>query len=400
MNTADLEARIRPDTVLPGDVAPAPGAEPVPRPGRAVLLTGATGYLGGFLLAELLLRSDGPIYCLVRKDTKEALNRVAASLSARGADPRGVRRLTMVRGNLAAPRLGLSDGQHLELARTVDAIYHCGAMVNMVAGYPLLKKPNVDGTMEILRLAGRVRPLPVHYVSTVGVLMGGYAAGLGAMAEEDPLPGPGGNGYCVSKWVVERLIRQAADRGLPVTVHRPGAILPDSATGLCSSSDWLTQITVASVLAGCSPDHDFLLPVGTADFTSRCIVELASRPESAGRVFHIIQREPLRLTDYFDRVASCGYRVPTVSYDTWVTAVRALNSVGPGLVRIAETLPRILLSPPIGRPAYATATALTAVLGNTVAPPPLDRRYFTTLLGGLARTGALPPPASSPSVDS
>lgn len=285
----------------------------------------------------------------------------------------------------------MTDDAYLELARHVDAIHHCGAWVNLVADYPILRGSNVGGTLEVLRLATCLRRIPVHYVSTVGVLMGAYEDGAGPLAEDDPLPPPGGVGYCRSKWVAERLVRQAVERGVPVTIHRPGLVLADSTTGLGSASDWFMRLTAASVRAHCSPAHDFLLPVGTADFTSRCVVELSRSPRAVGRVFHDILPEPMAFEEYFRLVESCGYRVPTVPYGQWLAAVRALEGVDRGTVRIAEWLPRILPSPRDGTPTHATADVTAAALGPGVAPPSLDRAYFARMLGELVRHGVLPP---------
>lgn len=390
---ADAEPAISRDATLAADVDARGLADDVPERQRAVLLTGATGYLGGFLLADLLSGTDALVYCLVRGDSlNEAGARLTGVLARHGVDAREAERLRVVHGSLTKRRLGLSDDAYLELARSIDAIYHCGAWVNLIAGYPALRGSNVVGTVEVLRLATRLRKVPVHHVSTVGVLMRAYEDGVGPVAEDHPLPPPGGVGYCQSKWVAERLVHQAAERGVPVTVHRPGVVLADSRTGLGSASDWFMRLTTVSVRAGCSPAHDFLLSVGPADFTSRSIVELSRRPQSVGRVFHNVLPEPMAFEEYFRIVESCGYRVPTVPYAEWLSAIKGLTGVDRATVRIAESLPRILLSPRNGIPTYPTSDATTAAVRSSATPPSLDRAYFARMLTELVRQGELPPP--------
>ncbi|MEV6823384.1 thioester reductase domain-containing protein [Amycolatopsis sp. NPDC051102] len=387
----DVESTISRDATLAADVD-AQGLDDVPGRPRSALLTGATGYLGGFLLADLLSGTDTVVHCLVRGDSPdEAGARLRGALARHGVDEGEAERVRVVHGSLTKRRLGLTDDAYLELARGIEAIYHCGAWVNLIAGYPALRGSNVGGTVEVLRLATRVRRTPVHHVSTIGVLMTAYEAGAGPLSEDHPLPPPGGVGYFKSKWVAERLVRQAAERGVPVTVHRPGVVLADSSTGLGSASDWFMRLTAVSVRAGCSPSYDFLLSLAPADFTSRSIVELSRRPQAAGRIFHNFLPEPMTLADYFSFVESCGYHVPAVPYPQWLATVKGLDGVDRATVRIAESLPRILLRPRNGVPTYGTSGATAAAIGSNVTPPPLDRAYFARMFAELVRQGELPP---------
>ncbi|MFI9005839.1 thioester reductase domain-containing protein [Actinosynnema sp. NPDC053489] len=385
---ADVESTVSRDATLAADVDVRGLADDVPERSRAVLLTGATGYLGGFLLADLLSGTDAQVHCLVRADSPgEARTRLRGVLARRGIGGHRAERVRVVHGSLTKRRLGLTDDAHRELARGIDAIYHCGAWVNLIAGYPTLRGGNVGGTLEVLRLATRLRKKTVHHVSTVGVLIQAYEDGAGPLPEDRPLPPPGGVGYFQSKWVAERLVHQAAERGVPVTVHRPGVVLADSATGLGSASDWFMRLTAVSVRAGCSPAYDFPLSVAPADFTSRSIVELSRRPRADERVFHNFLPRPMSLDEYFRVVDSCGYRVPSVPHAQWLAAVKGLRGVDRATVRIAESLPQILLRPRNGNPTYPTSDATAAALGSSVTPPSLDRAYFTRMLADLARQG-------------
>jgi hypothetical protein len=137
-------------------------------PTRAVLLTGATGFVGSFLLSELLRQTQADIYCLVRASSSvEGMGRLQASLASRGLWSEEDRsRILPVVGDLSRPLFALSEADFIELAETVDTIYHAGALVKWIYPYQSLKATNVFGTQEILRLASRGPLKPVHFIST------------------------------------------------------------------------------------------------------------------------------------------------------------------------------------------------------------------------------------------
>ncbi|MFE0798908.1 thioester reductase domain-containing protein [Streptomyces sp. NPDC058812] len=343
-------------------------------PPERILLTGATGFLGGFLLADLLDATDARIHCLVRAESAaQARERLAGQLRARDVPVHHMSRVDVVPGSLAKPRFGLTDEEFSGLSRGIDVIYHCGAWVNLLASYPILRGCNVSGTQEILRLATRARRIPVHYISTMGVIPAAREAGTGV------------SGYCATKWVAEQLVAQAADRGSPTMVHRPGVILADSRTGLAGKSDWFVHLTTASIRAGCAPDHPGLLPVGTVDFTSRAIVDLSLSRRARGQVFHVIDPEPLPFRSYFQGFADAGVDLPLVPFDTWLERLRDLGDEVPrSTMRLAvETLRQMI-------PAPGQDTAGPTAASAHRAPPVLDSDYFRRVLAFLSRDVMLP----------
>ena len=159
---------------------------------KDVFLTGSTGFFGSYLLDQLLKQTDANIYCLVRSQTSRSI-----------IDSR----VFYLYGDLSLPNLGLDDHQYPILVSKVRAIYHCGAMVNFIKSYNELRSTNVLGTIEIIKLAYRAN-CRINYISTLSVLH-----------ENDQ------SGYVQSKQVAERLLEQAIERHLPVTIFRPGKML-------------------------------------------------------------------------------------------------------------------------------------------------------------------------------
>ena len=148
------------DTFVLGTRAARPPGSP-----RVVLLTGATGFLGSFLLRELLTRTDADVLCLVRAANVEAgRQRIVDALSgwARHVESRP-ERIAPLLGELSEPAFGLGEEEFCRLAAAVDAVYHNGALVNFVYPYTRLRATNIEGTHEVLRFAAR-HCTPVHFV--------------------------------------------------------------------------------------------------------------------------------------------------------------------------------------------------------------------------------------------
>ena len=141
-------------------------------PPTDILVTGATGFFGAFCLESLLRTTTMTCHVLVRAgDAAHGLNRIRAALRRAGAatpllDEALRRRVRVVCGDLAAPRLGLAPDAWDALAGTTQAVFHCAALVNYNLTYDALRAANVEATRELLRLAAaRVRKT-FHFVST------------------------------------------------------------------------------------------------------------------------------------------------------------------------------------------------------------------------------------------
>ena len=268
---------------------------------RHILLTGATGFLGGFLLRELLDRTAAAVHCLVRAESVEAgrvrLRQTLQTDSLWHDDLEG--RIVRVLGVLGEPGLGLSAATSADLAATIDVIYHSGAFVNWIFPYERLKATNVLGTEEILRLATRVRIKPVHYVSSLGVFPLFDPSGQVTVVREDDTLDHGGSlhgGYLQSKWVADQLMMEARSRGLPISIYRPGLITGHSETGAWNTDDVMSRMLKSWIELQGVPEfaHDEtdMTPV---DYVSKAIVHLSGRRDATGKTFHIAnhRRVPL-----------------------------------------------------------------------------------------------------------
>ncbi|GAA2230831.1 hypothetical protein GCM10010413_30590 [Promicromonospora sukumoe] len=322
---------------------PDPLAEPPRRPDarepRTVLLTGATGFVGTRLLHELLEGTDLDVLCLVRGDDDEhAGRRLASALRAQGLDEPGhAARTSVVAGDLALPAFGLTGERWHELARRVDLVVHCGALVNLVYDYRVLREPNVLGTAEIIRLARDAGGVPLHHVSTLGALHDHALLSSAPVTEDvdvaDVVPPSGG--YSASKWVAERLVRAAGRAGhLPVTVLRLGEVMPvpgGTSGGASANPTALTQLLLTAFRRlGEVPDAALRSDHSPVDAVARAVVAAVSDPEAVdavGRVrsVHLFRPGTVR----FDELPGPdGRRYDRVPCLRFVADLRAAAALG------------------------------------------------------------------------
>ncbi|OLR94124.1 type I polyketide synthase [Actinokineospora bangkokensis] len=361
---------------------------------KAILLTGATGFVGAFLCAELLQRTKATVHCLVRAaDEAAGLERVRAKLDSFGLTGPWLSRLRVVIGDLAQPLLGLGEERFTELAGVIDAVHHCGAWVNFVRPYRVLKAANVLGTQEVLRFAATTRLKPVHHVSTLAVLAGAFLTDTRVIGENDPLPPPIGHdtSYSQSKWVAEGLVDLARERGIPVSVYRAGGVLSDSRSGATNADDYVTKVIQGCVQLGLAPNRRYQLSVGTVDHLVRLIVEISLRPAATGRNYHAIDPVPLEWNTLFEELRHYGHDVRLVPFDEWrTTLVEHVdrdgedNALAPLMAMIGETPDRDM-------PVMDCGNVLTALPPELARAPRLDREYFHRMLDFFTRGGLLPP---------
>nr|BDT34229.1 amino acid adenylation domain-containing protein [Myxococcus sp. MH1] len=323
----------REDARLPEDIAPASG-KPVTK-GRAledmrcVFLTGATGFLGAFMLRDLMRTTKAQVACLVRaRDAETALARVRRALEKYDLwEDSFAPRIEPVLGDLGAPRLGLGAGQRQALVERAEAILHVGAHVNYVQPYEAHKAVNVDGTTEVLRLAA-LGPTPVHYVSTIAVFgPTGYFNGTQVLREDEDLDKHldclrYDLGYSASKWVAEKRVWEAVERGLAVNIYRSGFIMGHTRTGVGNPDDFVARFVCGCVQIGSCPilprQRKEMVPV---DFVSGALLGIASREGAIGKAYHLVPpspRDSIDMDSLYDLLDDCGQPLSRVPYEEWV----------------------------------------------------------------------------------
>ncbi len=292
---------------------------------KQVFLTGATGYLGAFLLSELMRQTAVKVDCLVRAASpSEARRRVVSNLERYGLwNDAFADRIGFVLGELSEPRFGLSPERFQELADRTDTIFHSGAWVNFVFPYERLKPSHVDAMEHVMRLAvaSRKRVANLHFISTLGVIMStGYARGT-QVFEDQPLQHVEGllNGYEQAKHVADRMAWVGLkERGIPTAIYRPGMVGGNGITGEYHKFDeFLSSYYKGCIQLGAMPLLESTWEVIPVDFLTRVIVHGASRSGTLNHVYHSLHPEPTLVSEYIQWFQEAGYPMRGLPYDVW-----------------------------------------------------------------------------------
>jgi thioester reductase-like protein len=268
----------------------------VPGRGEAILLTGATGFVGMAVLARLLEHTDREVVVMVRAASRSQadarLNAVLGSVF--DAPERHRRRVRAVCGDLTATGLGLGADREW-LVEEVGEVVHGAASVAFDLPLSESRSINVEGTRQVLDLAedcaARGEGLRrITYVSTAYVA--GDRRGCAREAELDVGQGFR-NAYEQSKHEAERLVWSRRER-LPVTIVRPSIVVGERGTGWTASFN-VVYAPLRAFAKGTYPvlpgRRGAVLDIVTVDHVADAILALAASPAGAGGTFHVVGGE-------------------------------------------------------------------------------------------------------------
>jgi L-aminoadipate-semialdehyde dehydrogenase len=299
------------------------------KPGEEVhtFLTGATGFLGAYILRDLLSR-PGKVTVLVRaKDIDSAMGRVRQTCQAYGIwDDSWTSRLETLTGDLEKPDFGLSPDTWNKLCDSIDVVIHNGALVHWVLPYSRLRGPNVSSTMTALSMCAVGKAKHFGLVSSTSVLDAEYFVQLSrsnpsGVPESDDLEGARkglGTGYGQSKWAAEYLTRQAGQKGLSGCVIRPGYVLGDPETGTTNTDDFLIRMLKGCVQIKSRPDISNTINMVPVTHVARVVVAASFNPpvQPLG-VAQITSRPRITFNDFLGSLENLGYETPLVTYAQW-----------------------------------------------------------------------------------
>ncbi|WP_330961494.1 amino acid adenylation domain-containing protein [Photobacterium sp. 53610] len=320
------------DVKLPSDVQINPTFElkQITAP-QSILLTGATGFVGSHLLAELLRTTASQIVCLVRATSAEtAMARLLSVLTQYRielTEPQR-RRIQAVAGDLAEPDFSMDSEQYQAFCQQVDLVYHSASAVNFIQPYSYMRHDNVQGLKEVIRFASSVRTKPLILLSTVSVYSWGHLfTGKTVMYEADDidqnLPAVAKDiGYVRSKWVMEKVADLAAAQGLPLMTFRLGYATTHSQTGVTADYQWWGRLVKTCLKTGCVPDlRDFHEGLTTVDYMAAVIAHISRNPEALSLKFNLVHEATnnLKLPEFFRRLGkACGTDFQVLPYRSWL----------------------------------------------------------------------------------
>jgi len=269
----------------------------------AYFVTGGTGFIGRFLIDNLLKRK-GTIHVLVRKDSMKKFEALAKQ---RGWDRK---RVLPVAGEMTAPKCGLSAAQLRSLSGKVKHFFHLAAVYDMAASAESLHAANIDGTRNALDLAAALKAGCFHHTSSIaaaGMYPGVFREDMFDEAEglDDP--------YLRTKHDSEGLVR--AETRIKWRIYRPGMVVGHSKTGEIDKIDgpyyfftflkklrqtlppWMPTL-------GIEGGRVNIVPV---DFVADAMDHIAHKPRLDGHCFHLTDPEPLRVGEALNTFARAGH---------------------------------------------------------------------------------------------
>ncbi len=352
-----------------------------------IFLTGATGFIGAFLLSELLEYTDGVMYCLVRADNKEsAMQRIIGNMKNYYTWKDGYeKRIELIPGDLSKPYLGLALEDFNRLSEEIDSVYHNGAFVNFLYSYDVLKGANVDGTREIIRLMETGSQKTLNFISSMNVFYANAVEDDGLIyeetipAHEDKEYKAGmrmGIGYLKSKREAEHIINEARQRGVKANIYRLGQVSGHSITGACQKNDFFWRTVKASLKIGKWPDYETQVDLTPVDFVCKAIVHIGESKNTTGKNFHLYNKKTLPYQEIIHCMRGYGYEVDLCTYEEWLASFLRRKSVAPESNTAKKASPMINEKSEIRR--FDDSNVSEALVGTGIECPPLDRNLMKT----------------------
>lgn len=277
-----------------------------------ILLTGATGLLGRYLLRDLIL-ADVSVAVVVRRGRRQsAADRVEALMQTwESMLDRDLPRPHVLEGDLTQPNLGLSEDDLNWIEKNCDSVLHNAASLTFISTGPEGEPwcSNVGGTQNVLDVCKRTGIRDFHHVST------SYVCGLrnGDVFETELDEGQAwGNDYERSKVQAEKLVREA-DFLSPPTIYRPAIIVGDSKTGFTTTfhgfyatlnlaytlqkamdADMGRDRSIPTRITLNGDERKSFVPV---DWVSAVTAHVVTNREYHGQTYHLTPNEPVSVSD-------------------------------------------------------------------------------------------------------
>ena len=320
-------------------------------------VTGATGFIGRFLVQELIDNRQGEIFALCREGS---LGRLEALIEEWDTD-----RVVPVVGDLGEPDLGVDPAWIREHAGGIDHFFHLAAIYDMTASDEMNESMNVGGTRNAVALAGKLDVAHFHQVSSVAAAGDHHGVFDETMFDVGQgLPSP----YHRTKFESERIVREECP--VPWRVYRPAVVVGHSETGEMDKIDGPYYFfPLFKRLRDTMPSRMPLLGVDLGDtnvvpvdYVAKAMDHIAHQPGLDGQAFHLVNPEPISTVDLVNILASAA-RAPrfAVPVDRSVTA-KLPTAMLPHALRPATLLGAALRTAPVH-------LALEQTIGRLGVPP-------------------------------
>lgn len=342
------------------------------------LITGGTGFIGRFVIRELLKQPEATIYAIVRPGSESRLDTIRSQLGA------SREQLVLVSGDINQPALGLAETDLHRLKNTIDHVFHLAAIYDLTAPEEPQIKTNVEGTRHALQAAAALNTGCFHHISSIavaGLYPGTFTEDMFSEAKnlDDP--------YFVTKHLAEKCVREEAK--IPYRIYRPSMVVGDSETGEMDKLDgpyYIFQLldTIARhlpnnmPLIGIEGGQFNIVPV---DYVAKALVHIAHQPGFDKQCFHLTDSTHYSLGELLTLTGKQSGKlprfaahipnslinlfpektIPTLAKQRWLQNRLQRWHIAPGALHYI-TYPTT----------YDRAHAATALAGSGITPPSLE----------------------------
>lgn len=294
---------------------------------RVALITGATGFIGGFLLKELLHNNSFESYtCIVRAENEASgFQRVRANLLSKGTPEELITpELISIRvGDVLESNFGLPEKEFSRLSACVDHLFHFAATMNWVTPFNNDTLANIAALKTAVQFCGTSQLKKLHYASSMGMwtLLNhteGPILETVIHKQGNELPG----GYFQSKWVNECILKLATQAGIPVNVYRIGDVKGDSESGLGDPQNFGNLFIQYIIRSGVAIDEDIpkldYIPV---DYLAKAIAHISIN--ETNQTFQFSNPELVSFKDIYHAAVASGHTTRLISKEDWMVFLKS-----------------------------------------------------------------------------
>jgi len=297
---------------------------------NAIFLTGATGFVGIYILRQLLQETNAEISCLVRTDdSNQAYSRLLEQFKWYFPDENLTRFKSRVRvyaGNITQANLGLPLSEYAQLSRMIDMVFHCAADIRLFGVYEELQKTNVGGTRNVVQLVESFRKKELHYLSTLSVAGRSVSGEIKSFSENDSDYGQEFlNYYEQTKLQGEKLVRQYVAAGGHAYIYRMGSISAPAKAGRFQRNLETNRVMhslrgyILSKRAPDLPNEPLLL--SQVDIVAQGVVAIALNEDIEGGTFHTVSQTALNHNELIENLVRLGFEIHLVKPEDYIKSL-------------------------------------------------------------------------------
>ncbi|KAK5578246.1 hypothetical protein RB653_003200 [Dictyostelium firmibasis] len=316
---------------------------------KRVFLSGATGFLGAYLLAHLLkLPNCTIVYCLLRNKKKlgnpidDILNNLKQHKLYDQITPNQLLKIEVVGGDLRKPKFGISIFDYSDLANDINLIINSAANINLQLNYEKMKTINVNGIREMIKLSISVQPpIKMVFISSFSVFNNHILKEGERFDEQIQLPlidnlEKESCGYIQSKIVSEYLLMNASNKfNIPAMIIRSPVLFINPYTSI-GAHDLFQTLFLSSHEIGFYPTLDINVLVSPITWASENIIKVilnencwksSKSPLSKTTSIYNINGEIQRFDILFDATLKKQFGCKEMPFYEWCNKVYNSNLV-------------------------------------------------------------------------